>query len=605
MENEIPFTMEAEEQARLQTEEDALDPLLNFRKRASSNSIKPTTEETPLLSRETQNSTTEGAISGAGDDPEARLNKPWLGGAEWEGRPFWKRPSIWWLLPPLLPFSLAFGGMIVPKLNLVLTIICRDYFSDRALENPQFTYLPVVFGKDNGQCQIPEVHSLTAQFQLYYSLVSGILSAMVSPRLGHLSDRYGRRVVLALSAFGVLFGEIFTVIVAARAEDAPVNLLLVGAFVDGLSGSFTSVMALVQSYASDCTPPERRNVTFGYFHGVLFTGIALGPLLAGVIIKQTHTVLNVFYAGVGCLLFFFLTVLFLIPDSVSKERRQVAHEKHRSKRLNKEGSTGWFSIHNLNPVNLLTPLTILFQKDIGTGAASTKVRNNIILLAAIDTAVFGVAMGTMQVIVYYAEYMYGWGNYESSIFVSFANSSRVVTLLVVLPIVTRLVRGPQNGHQPNAGSDMLDIVIIRLSLVFDVIGYIGFATSQTGTGMMLSGVIAAIGGMGSPTVQSSLTKHVSPEHSGQILGAIGLLHALARVVAPTVFNSIYSATVGKFTQAVFVCLGSVFVLALFLSFFVRPNVYLQVSPPPGRSVGNSGTDSGEEEQRISHQALSS
>jgi len=587
MENETPFAVEAEEQARLQAEEDA---------------SMPRTEETPLLSRETQNLTV---------DQGARLNKPWLG-TDWEGRPAWKRPSIWWLIPPLLPFSLAFGGMFVPKLNLVLSIICRDYFSNQASENPQFTYLPVVFGENNGQCQIPEVHSLTAQFQLCYSLVSGILSAMVAPRLGHLSDRYGRKAILTLSAFGILLGETFTVIVAARAEVASVNLLLVGAFLDGLSGSFTSVMALAQSYAADCTPPERRNVTFGYLHGVLFTGIALGPLLAGVIVKQTQTILNVFYAGIGCYIVFCLALLFLIPDSVSNERRQVAREKHHSNRLHKEGSAGWFSIHNLNPVNLLTPLTILFQKDIGPGAASTsggntiaKVRKNLILLAAIDTMIFGVSMGTGQVIIYYAEYMYGWGNYESSIFVSFVSSSRVVTLLAVLPLVTRLVRGPQSGHQPNAGSDMLDIVIIRLSLVFDLVGYIGYAVSRTGTVMMLSGVIAAIGGMGSPTVQSSLTKHVSPEHAGQILGAIGLLHALARVIAPIVFNLIYSATVGKFIQAVFVCLGSLFALALFLSFFIKSNVYVRSSPPPSRSVGDNSIDPGEEEQRISHEALSS
>lgn len=480
------------------------------------------------------------------------------------------------MIPPLLPFSLAFGGMFVPKLNLVLSIICRDYFSNQTSENPQFTYLPVVFGEDNGQCQIPEVHSLTAQFQLYCSLVSGILSAMVSPRLGHLSDRYGRRAILVLSAIGILLSEAFTVIVAARAEVAHVNLLLVSAFLDGLSGSFTLVMALAQSYASDCTPPERRNVSFGYLHGVLFTGIALGPLLAGVIVKRTHTILNVFYAGIGSYILFCLAVLFLIPDSVSKERRQVAREKHHSS--HKEGSASWFSIRNLNPANLLTPLTIIFQKNISPGAASTsgrstiaKVRKNLILLAAIDTAVFGVAMGTAQVIIYYAEYMYGWGNYESSIFVSLVNSSRVVTLLVVLPLVTRLVRGPPSGHQPNAGSDMLDIVIIRLSLVFDLVGYIGYALSRAGAVMMLSGVIAAIGGIGSPTVQSSLTKHVSPEHAGQMLGAIGLLHALARVIAPIVFNLIYSVTVGKFTQAVFVCLGSIFALALFLSFFIKPN----------------------------------
>lgn len=79
MENEIPFALEAEEQARLQVEEDALEPR---------------TEETPLLSRETQNLTAEGAIrSSTDDDQGARLSKPWLG-TDWEGRPWWKRPSV-------------------------------------------------------------------------------------------------------------------------------------------------------------------------------------------------------------------------------------------------------------------------------------------------------------------------------------------------------------------------------------------------------------------------------------------------------------------------------------------------------------------------------
>jgi hypothetical protein len=80
-----------------------------------------------------------------------------------------------------------------------------------------------------------------------------------------------------------------------------------------------------------------------------------------------------------------------------------------------------------------------------------------------------------------------------------------------------------------------------------------------------------MGSMGSPTLQSSLTKHVPPEYVGQMLGAVGLLHALARVVAPTVFNLIYSITVGKFTQAVFVCLGSGFALAFGLSWFIKPH----------------------------------
>lgn len=56
-----------------------------------------------------------------------------------------------------------------------------------------------------------------------------------------------------------------------------------------------------------------------------------------------------------------------------------------------------------------------------------------------------------------------------------------------------------------------------------------------------------------------------------MLGAAGLLHALARVVGPLIFNSIYSATVGKFTPTVFVCLASTFFLAFVLSWFIKPH----------------------------------
>ncbi|KAL1984703.1 hypothetical protein VTN96DRAFT_8736 [Rasamsonia emersonii] len=564
MENDAPFVVEADEDARL---------------RAAREGSEHVSEATPLL---LEGNSESPAAAGSLDEDDACIQKPWLGVDGFEEKPLWRRPSIWWLILPLLPFTLAFGGLTVPKLNLILNLICRDYFSDLASKDPQqFTHLPVIFGDNNDQCRIPEVQSRVMRFNLYYTLVSGLLSAVMSPRLGDLSDRYGRTPLLALSTLGVLVGEMFTIIVATRPETASVKLLLVGAAVDGLCGSFTTGIALVNSYAADCTPPERRNVVFGYFHGVLFTGLALGPFLVGLLIKLTGNVVDVFYTVLGCHAFYFLMVTFVVPESVSRERQLIAREKHRAKQLDEEGSSAWV----WNPMNLLKPLGILFPKVDVPGLSPHRrsllaaLRRNLILLASIDTLLFGVAMGTMQVIVIYAEYMYGWGNYESSIFVSLASTVRVITLLAVLPTVTRLVRGPQSGRQVNSGCDMLDIGIIRLSILFDLAGYIGYTTVRTGGLMMLSAMIAAFGGMGSPTLQSSLTKHVPPERTGQILGATGLLHALARVVAPTVFNLIYSVTVGKFTQAVFVCLASVFGLAFILSWFIQPNVYFPPSPP--------------------------
>jgi nitrate/nitrite transporter NarK len=68
-----------------------------------------------------------------------------------------------------------------------------------------------------------------------------------------------------------------------------------------------------------------------------------------------------------------------------------------------------------------------------------------------------------------------------------------------------------------------------------------------------------------------LTKHVPQDKVGQLLGATGLLHALARIVCPTIFNLIYAKTVGTLPQTVFIALASCFVVAFLVSWFIRPN----------------------------------
>lgn len=468
---------------------------------------------------------------------------------------------------------LGFGGTVVPKINLILMLVCRDYFAEESLQNPGFTYLPVLLGDDNAQCRIPDIQSRVARFQLYLNLTAGILSALASPRLGHLSDRYGRTKIIALGTLGAILSEVITIIVAARPESASVNLLLLGAIFDGLGGSYTTAVALVTSYASDCSSPETRNVAFGYFHGVLFTGTAAGPFLAAFILKHGGRVLDIFCIGLAFQTLYLFAVWLVVPESLPEELQRVAREKHLMKFEHQD--TSWVS--RWNPAALLAPLLIL-SPPVGRssnlfpnrGGAGRQLQRNIVLMSAMDMAVFGVALGTAQVVIIYAEYMFGWGNVESSMFVFTINIVRVVNLLLVLPLVTRFFRKPSTEEHTIMGSDILDVTLIRMSIVFDFLGYVGYSLSRHGSVMMASGVITALGGMGSPILQSSLTKHVPRDRIGQILGAIGLLHAIARITAPAFFGLLYSLTVGKFTQAVFVCLAGVFGLALLCSSFIRP-----------------------------------
>ncbi|KAK1064100.1 hypothetical protein LTR33_012148 [Friedmanniomyces endolithicus] len=196
-------------------------------------------------------------------------------------------------------------------------------------------------------------------------------------------------------------------------------------------------------------------------------------------------------------------------------------------------------------------------------------------------------MGSMTMVLMYTNYRLGWKTFESARFMSIVNTARVLCLVVALPLVTRLVRGKIDPKKRNTGCDTFDMSVIRVALFFDTLGYLGYTLARRGDLFILSGVVAALGGIGSPTLQSALTKHVPAEQTGQLLGAMGLLHALARVVAPTVFNAIYSATVGKHTSTVFVCLTSTFGLAFVLSWLIRPHVY----PDLGDMVDSTGEES--------------
>ena len=471
------------------------------------------------------------------------------------------------MLPALFPFSVAFGGILVPKTYLILDLICKEYLSEQAIKDPTFKFLPVVLGEENPQCRDPHVQSRVATFNLYVNLLSGLFSAIVSPHLGSLSDRVGRKRVMVCASLGALAQEIITIIVGTTNGEVSYYWLLLGGLLDGLCGSFTTSMALSFAYASDCTAPERRNVAFGYFHGTLFAGIALGPIMAGYIIQATGTVMIVFYIALACQTWFILFVLLAVPESLTKERQLVAKEKRRSAQAEVEDKSWWTAIRDYNPFD---PLWVL--RPTGEGS-SPALRKNLFVLAAIDTMMFGVAMGTMQIILIYAEYRFGWTAVNSSMYLSAVNICRVIGLVLILPALTRFFRGPQHLQQVKGhkGSDMLDIWIVRAAVVFDLVGYVGYAITPSGAVMVLSGMVAALGGIGSPTLQSSLTKHVPADRTGQMLGASGLLHALARVVAPTVFNLIYRWTVGVYAGIVFICLASIFVIVFVLSWFLRPN----------------------------------
>ncbi|KAH9897178.1 MFS general substrate transporter [Xylariomycetidae sp. FL2044] len=592
------------------------------------------TEESPLVGAGENNS--------EGFGHQGKRRGTWTGSEDFIGLPWWRRPSVYWLLPPYLLFTLAFGGVLVPKLNLLVDLVCRQYFADRQVGDPTLSFAPVVMGADNPQCNIAPVQKQVSFLTLLISALTGALSALTAPKLGALSDRYGRKRLMVISSCGGLLGEAITILAAKYPEAVDYHWLLLGAFFDGATGSFTAGSVLVHSYTSDCTPPSKRGVHIGYLHACLFGGLAFGPLLAGYFVAWTGSLLSIFYVVLGCHLTVILYFWFVLPESLSRKRQMAARDKHQKEReaarallsARVRGAVGgvlggsaaagsltdysgaWLgaalSANPLAPLKALWPL----------GRDNAALRRNIVLLAMIDTIIMSSAMGAGSVTVLYSELMFGWGTLEASRFVSATSLTRVVLLLGLLPVINyvfrirprrrreqrqRLERSAISGDaaedddneddthhlaESNRGADELDVWLVRLALLSDFAGTVGYVFVRREALFVLCGLSTAFGGLASATVQSTITKHVPAERVGSLLGGVGLLHALGRVLAPAMFNGIYYGTIERFPQAFFVLLASLFGLAVLGSLFVRPHVYMKGEgyiAVPVRDPGNPQT----------------
>jgi MFS transporter, DHA1 family, tetracycline resistance protein len=340
----------------------------------------------------------------------------------------------------------------------------------------------------------------TSAFGTVYMLMQFVFS----PVQGTLSDRYGRRVVILISSFGL--GVDFIVM----ALSPVIWLLFVGRAVSGIcSASFSTANA----YIADIVPKEKRAAAFGAMGGAFAIGFVLGPGIGGFLADVSIRL--PFWVAAALSLVNFCYGFFVLPESLPKERRTTRFE--------------W---SHANPFGALVLLRRYPQ---------------VFTLASVFFLINLAQFSLNSTYVLFIDYRYGWG---SKIAGGTLTLVGLCSGLVQAVLVRKLM--PKLGERR----------MIMLGLPLCVVGYLFFGLSPVGWMFLLGIPFLCLGGLAGPPAQALMTQQVDPHEQGRLQGALSSLASLAGIFGPAVFANLFALFISD--QAPIHLPGIAFLLAALL-----------------------------------------
>ncbi|WP_028081905.1 TCR/Tet family MFS transporter [Solimonas soli] len=320
---------------------------------------------------------------------------------------------------------------------------------------------------------------------LFVALWAG-MQFVASPIIGSLSDRYGRRPVILLSAAGLACDYLLMAV-------AP-NLwwLALGRLIAGVtSASFTTVFA----YMADITPPEGRARAYGLIGAAFSGGFVLGPLFGGVLGEISPRA--PFWAAAALSGLALLYGAFILPESLPRERRMA------------------FSWSRANPFGALRLL---------------RSHPELSGLAVVNFLLYFAHHVFSAVFVLYAGYRYGWSAWE------------VGVLLAGVGALDMLVQGVLVGRVVERFGDRATMIA---GLFGGALGIAVMGLAPSGAWFVAAMLPNALWGLAMPTLQSIMTRHVSESEQGQLQGATMSVGSIAGVISPLFFGWVYAQSVGE------------------------------------------------------------
>jgi MFS transporter, DHA1 family, tetracycline resistance protein len=163
--------------------------------------------------------------------------------------------------------------------NTTLWLLSGITFLDMLGVGIMIPVIPALFTDSHSAFFLLKDAYISYAFLLLGAMTSiySLMQFIASPILGSLSDRYGRKKVLAISLFGTCIGYLLFVL-GMITKSLP--LLFLSRAIDGITGGNISV---AQAAISDISKPADRSKNFGMLMAGFGLGFILGPTIGGIL----------------------------------------------------------------------------------------------------------------------------------------------------------------------------------------------------------------------------------------------------------------------------------------------------------------------------------
>lgn len=320
----------------------------------------------------------------------------------------------------------------------------------------------------------------------YFAATFALIQFIASPVLGSLSDAYGRRTVILISAFGMAGDYLL------MALSPTIGWLFVARMLSGVTAASGPA---VNAYIADVIPPEERAGAFGWTGAAFAIGFLVGPTLGGLLGDISPRL--PFWVSAGLCLAVAMYGWFILPESLPKARRTP------------------FTFARANPVG-----SFIFLAE----------RPHLVGLTSVQMMMMIAAQCLPTTIVLYTGARYGWTTGMVGVYLTFAG----VGHLVVQSLVVRRFVG-RFGERAAA--------VFGFSAV--AIGFTVYATAPIAPLFATGLPLYALAGLVGPAIQSQLTRSVAPTEQGRLQGTLAAITALVGMVAPIMFTQLFSYAAGR------------------------------------------------------------